>query len=1149
MLISAWSIELFGGLKAQRQERELRRFQTRKAGSLLAYLAYNADRPHPRELLVDRFWPEMEPQAARHNLRQTLFSLRRLLEPADVQAGSVLVTDRDRVCLQAGSVQTDVALFQRTLRHAEQSADAAEQQRLLEQAIALYRGELLSGFYDEWIFPERTRLAEGVVSAMSRVAALHGTARRFDQAIDHLRAAHLILPFEEAIHRQLIALYLAAGRNEEAREQYQTFARMLREEFGTAPSFPFEGSLDGGKGRALSPPASSASLPRSQRKRRTQVVSPALESVAPDPVRSALFRPNLPAPLTRFFGREEEIDRICTLLSRPDMRLLTLTGPGGSGKTRLALEAARRRGENAGPAVHFVPLADLSSPTFLPDAIVRALDLQFGSDLDIPGQLVTYFQSHPTLLLLDNFEHLVEEGAEIVQSLLERVPALRCLVTSRRRLNLPGEREMTLSPLPVPPIHTPADENGKQTGSLDLLSFPSVAMFVDRAQAARPDFGATECNISVISALCSRLEGMPLAIELAAARMGALTAGQMLSQLENSLDLLVDRRRGVPERHRSLRAALDWSYSLLAPQLQAAFEQLSIFRGGWTLESAGAVLTGQDAGSGSPTPEKVLEWLEILRLNSLIVTEERGEILRFRMLETLREYGRERMTEHKSTALSHRFADYFLRLAEEAGAGMRGPEQALWYERLEDEHDNLRSAMNLSGEQEAWEQGLRIATGMGRFWEVRDHFVEGSRFFEGFLAHAEDLPISLIVSALHRCARLLRQIGDMTKARQMCEESVRPCRESDDLWTLGEVLVTLSSYLVLDGEASEAGIRICEEATEVAQKAGNKIALAEALASRGSEILMHGDIVGGIAMQEESLTLFHAAGDWHSVAIMMNELAYFRSWFGEYARSRALLEEALTIGRRLDCHGAIAHMLSNLGMILAYQGHYVHAGTVLEESLALRRKPGFPIPIADTLNDLATLVGMQGDFAAARILNAECLLLKRRHGFHRTIGWVLGSTGWLSLYEGDLDSAQRDYTECLALFQADQANPRGLARAYWGLGRIALHHGDLPEARTLLHRSLSMRCNLIAVREICESLEAFALLLTAEANVDQAARLLGATEALRTKLGMPYSPAERPTFARCLSDVRSLLGTTECNRRLTEGRTLTLGQAAELALK
>lgn len=632
-------IEMLGGLRVQQGGRELTRFRTHKTGALLAYLAFHLGRLQPREVLQELLWAEDEPKRARNNLSIALTSLRRQLEPPGTPTSTVLEASRFNVGLNRAAIVTDVAEFESALKAARGASRGALEDRSgrrvspaeaqhLSRAVALYRGPLLPGFYEEWVPAEQERLADMFVVAARDLAARLLDAGDIAGAFDCARRAVSADPLREEAHLQLMRLYVTAGEPSAALRQFRELERALGEELGqhpTAEAVHLAQAIAAGKSL---PPRPAAPAPRAGAARTDAPGAPLCPTTEGDvPAASPSALPGqqpptirLPLQLTRFFGREEEITRLATLLApaqfaeretqgsqgpAPDaprlarvptrreegVRLLTLTGPGGCGMTRLAIEVARQVADAMPGGVWFVPLADLTDPRLIPGAIVDALRLPRAPDVDAMDQVAEWLSDHSPatlLLLLDNFEHLLaderrksEDGAAVLRALLERLPSLRVLVTSRRSLNLEGEREFPVQPLPVPASAVPSPE--------ELMRYPGVKLFVDRAQAVRPDFQVTTRNAADIAALCSGLEGLPLAIELAAARAQVMTPAQMLAQLAHRLDFLVSRRRDASERHRTLKAALDWSVRLLSPELRRFYGQLSVLRGGWTLEAASAI--------------------------------------------------------------------------------------------------------------------------------------------------------------------------------------------------------------------------------------------------------------------------------------------------------------------------------------------------------------------------------------------------------------------------------------------------------------------------------------------------------------------------------------------------------------------------------
>jgi non-specific serine/threonine protein kinase len=630
---------------------------------------------------------------------------------------------------------------------------------------------------------------------------------------------------------------------------------------------------------------------------------------------------HLPLQFTHFFGREEELEVLggwCT--GNPDdptHHLITLTGPGGTGKTRLAIEAAGRVAEAFRGGVWFVPLQDLSDPRQIPGTVLDALRLPRLPQSEPLPQVVEFLncRASAALLLLDNMEHLLEterrkaeDGAAVVRVLLERCPFLTCLVTSRQRLDLEGERELFVHPLPTPEFrpqrHRDAEAAQRASGiptstpryptPEHLMQFASVRLFADRAQSSKPDFQVTMGNAAAIAQLCDQLEGIPLALELAASRAQVMTPSQMLSQLEHRFDFLVSRRRDATERHRTLQAATEWSYRLLSSELRRFFARLSVFRGGWTVEAAEAVCEEPSA----------LEYLGQLRECSLVVAEEREEAMRFRMLETLREFGQEQLTPEEQQTARQRHLDFFLALAEQAERELHGPQEGTWFDRLETEHDNLRTALRHAGEassHRAQEEsagpaalvpspslGLRLSGALWGFWLVRGHWSEGRRWLEGALASSADGQRSVeCVKALIGMGVLVKCQGEHATARAYLEESVGLARAANDTRLLAEAPDKLGHML-------------------------NGLPMERAQALQAFE---------------ESLSLREELGDRAGIAASLNALGCTSGH--DWERRERLFLENLRLRREIGDRRGAAQTLEHLGGVALMKGDYVQATVLL----------------------------------------------------------------------------------------------------------------------------------------------------------------------------------------------------------------------------
>jgi predicted ATPase/DNA-binding SARP family transcriptional activator len=954
-LSALWTIQLLGGLAAYSPQRQLRRFRTQKAASLLAYLAFHRA-PHPRETLIDLVWPDTETEVGRHNLSMALSFLRHQLEPTGVPPGTVILADRFSVRLNPAAVTVDVAEFERGLWKAE-AEDLSEVGRLelLLGAVEQYQGALLPGFYEEWIAPEALRLEGLFVQAVTRLVPLLLAAGKPEATLMYARRAVSADPLSETATRSLMQALMASGQCAQAVRAYRQLERRLREELDTKPSPELQHLAERLRqsGPGLKTDLTARELPTAK----AGVFSRARTPVAERPATSsdsategAVSRGRLVGAefllrtTTRFFGRDEEIARLSKMLSTPRTRLVTLTGAGGTGKTRLSLEVAAQLVASADDAsvgdvptrAVFVPLAPVTEGERLFDVILRSLGIVPVSHQDPLEQLASALEALPhTLLILDNFEQLAEAGALRVGDLLGKCAAVKLLVTSRQRLQIEGEGEFHLAPLPT--------FAGARTPE-ELLKVPGIALFVDRAQLVRPDFLVTANNACTLAELCDQLEGIPLALELAAARVKMLSVRHILEQVQaNRLDFLATRRRDAHTRHRTLRATLDWSYQLLPESAQALLAALSVFRGGWALEAARAVRVDlQLPPSGEPMlidnrqstiedPE-ALELLTLLRDSSLIEVTDTAEGVRFMLLETIREYGLEKLVgsgEYASIRGRHR--DYFAALAQQAESELIGPDQARWLDCLQIEHDNLCTAIEWYETDAASARvGLLLVGALSYFWEIRGYLSLGRGYLSRALSRAEaSAPTLERAKALQGAGSLARSQGDYASARTLNEESLTIRREL-----------------------------------------GDKRSIAHSLNSLGDVANDQGDYASARTLYEQSLAMRRELGDKAGIAHSLYWLGLVAHAQGDYGAARTLYQESLALYREIG-HSFLIHALGALGHLEREVGDYGRAAALYQESLLLRRERGELLHTACSLEDFAGLAVRLGQQErAVRLLGA-----------------------------------------------------------------------------------------------------------------------------------------------------------------------------------
>jgi predicted ATPase/DNA-binding SARP family transcriptional activator len=934
----SWNITMFNGLAVTISPTQtITRFQTRQTASLFAYLVCRP-RIHTRDELTNLLWPESDPENGRRSLSQALSWLKSNLKRSPA-SGHIFITDRNTIGVDRARFSTDVSEFERLARVGFEPKSEKEAIDLARAVDLFGMLGFLPEFYDDWVVADQQRLLGTLLDVIVRLQRFHEHRGDLAKALAYAQRAIAFDSLSEEAHYDAIRLLAATGQQHAALRQYRELQRLLHEHLNSRPDDRSEMLMQNIRKESLA------------------------ASTSPPPARSKITPQPLPLTLTRLFGHERLIEEVAESASRSPDRLITLTGTGGAGKTRIALEIGRRTLMSSGTPkrlVAFAALAEVTDGHMIADTVAEAFGIA-QSGATTMERLTTALmpEESAVLLILDNVEHILERASAFVKELLQLVPHLVILVTSRRRLGIAGEREVSIPPLPFP---DPADSS-----QASILESPSVQLFVDRSQSVHSNVTYTPESLHSIARLCERLEGLPLAIELCAAWSQTLTPAQMLPLLDQRFDILVSRRIDLPERHRTLRAALEYSFILLPPNLKHFFVLLSVFRGGWDLNAA-------DQVGGIGSMPQTLSILADLREYSLIVAEETEaspdqSVMRYRMLESLREFAGRQMTIGDELPARQQHAQYYLKLALDGAPKFGGPEQNVWLARFDVEIDNFRAALSWLIDHGRASLAMQMASALSQFWECRGYLREARQWLQQVLTLTQDSPDvdpRIYGRTLVAYANALHDISEYAAAEDYVGQALKIWRKMGDTDRIADALEIQGRAAMLQENYDEAA-KLLVEALDIASHHDNMVTVARTYHS-----------LGRIAIAQER---------WND------------AW--------TAITHSLDLHRKLGNTNRVASALNNLGLVARYQGDLEIAREILTQSLSAHHESGGRPGWAISRLNLGTVDRLSLRYNESLIGLTEALNLALEMGDRRVQAWCIKEVGHLASALGDHSLATR----------------------------------------------------------------------------------------------------------------------------------------------
>lgn len=851
------------------------------------------------------------------------------------------------------------------------------------------------------------------------------------------------------------------------------------------------------------------------------------------PLKTLDARPNnLPVQLTSFIGREDEIKQIKNAFKQT--RLLTLTGSGGSGKTRLSLQISADVIDDFENGVWFIEIASLSDAVSLLQAIMKVFGLKEQPKRNPEETICEYLHEKEMLVILDNCEHLIAPCAYLAVILLSNSPKLKIISTSREALRCDGEQIHRVRSLDSP------DPN-EEISPENLLQYEAVRLFMERALLINKDFRLTNDNAPYLKEICYRLDGIPLAIELAAARTKILSVEKIFDRLKDRFRLLSGGIRTALPRQQTLKALIDWSHDLLTDEEKIFWRRLSVFTAGWTIEAAEEVCSDEILEK-----ERILALSDQLAEKSIIVYDPEKE--RYRILETIKQYGEEKLREANETeSVKAKHLYYFMDFAEKSEVKLKGSEEKIWLEILETEQSNIQSAIEWSatkaGEKE---EGARLASASQIFWSIRGHITTGKRLLESVLANQSEVSKEVLGKVKTRLGSQLIFLGEFEKSKEYLEEGLMLLRECGEKIVITDTINMLGNVEMYLGDYRMAQ-KLFEENLSISRSTGNKHVMALTLNNLGNKKYIEGNYAEAQRLYEESLALRRELGNVQGIAISLYNLGNITLDQGEYEKSRKLFEESLEISREIGDKRMIASSLNCLGGIATIQEEYERARKLIEESLTLNRGIGEKRNIARSLSFLGRLEQNLGFYEKAQNIFEETFALTSQIGEKNGIAFALNDLGNVLFLLENYEQSQKYYEESLALRQ-ELSEKRAIAQSLWDMGNVLYITGKYEKARKYFTGCLELRIETGESINIPPTLIGLACAI-ADKDMSLSAILLGAAEENLKSAKVSLTKIEQKLMLQITAMLQEKLGDDEFMKYFDEGRKLTLNEAADIILK